>query len=46
MVTTVETAPLGPGSTRAERVAWYSYDWAISGFRATVVTVFLGPYLG
>ena len=45
MVTTVE-ASAQPGSTRAERVAWYSYDWAISGFRATVVTVFLGPYLG
>jgi len=26
-------------------VGWYSYDWAISAFRATVITVFLGPYL-
>jgi UMF1 family MFS transporter len=34
-----------PVSTRSERVGWYSYDWAISAFRATVITVFLGPYL-
>src|SRR5690349_13377358 len=32
-------------STRSQRVGWYSYDWAISAFRATVITVFLGPYL-
>src|SRR5882672_310034 len=42
MTTTVEPEPR---STRSERVAWYSYDWAISAFRATVITVFLGPYL-
>ncbi|HTJ37057.1 MAG TPA: MFS transporter [Dactylosporangium sp.] len=36
---------VAPSSTRADRVAWYSYDWAISAFRATVITVFLGPYL-
>ena len=45
-MTTVTTVPTQPGSTRAERVGWYSYDLGISAFRATVVTVFLGPYLG
>ncbi len=30
---------------KRERVGWYFYDWAISAFSATVVTVFLGPYL-
>ncbi|MFG2041012.1 MFS transporter [Dactylosporangium sp. NPDC048998] len=39
------TTQVAPPSTRAERVGWYSYDWAISAFRATVITVFLGPYL-
>src|SRR5262249_14708724 len=34
------------GSARAERVGWYAYDLGISAFRAAVVTVFLGPYLG
>jgi MFS transporter, UMF1 family len=33
-------------STRRERVGWYFYDWANSAFPTTVVTVFLGPYLG
>ncbi len=33
-------------STRGERVGWYFYDWANSAFSTTVVTVFLGPYLG
>ena len=33
------------GSTRTERVGWYVYDWANSGFATTVVSVFLGPYL-
>jgi UMF1 family MFS transporter len=33
------------GTTR-ERVSWYFYDWANSAFSTTVVTVFLGPYLG
>jgi UMF1 family MFS transporter len=45
-MTTLTTAPAQPSSTRAERVGWYSYDLGISAFRATVVTVFLGPYLG
>jgi MFS transporter, UMF1 family len=35
-----------PRSTRRERVGWYFYDWANSAFNTTVVTVFLGPYLG
>ncbi|HEY2672636.1 MAG TPA: MFS transporter, partial [Rugosimonospora sp.] len=40
------TAPtLAPGQRR-ERVGWYFYDWANSAFPTTVVTVFLGPYLG
>jgi UMF1 family MFS transporter len=33
-------------STRSERVGWYLYDWANSAFPTTVLTVFLGPYLG
>jgi UMF1 family MFS transporter len=33
-------------STRRERVGWYFYDWANSTFSTTVITVFLGPYLG
>jgi UMF1 family MFS transporter len=32
-------------STRRERVGWYFYDWAMSAFSSTVITVFLGPYL-
>ncbi|NLO19433.1 MAG: MFS transporter [Ignavibacteria bacterium] len=32
-------------STRLERISWYAYDWANSGFYTTVITVFLGPYL-
>ena len=41
----------GPSSSpvtgdRGERVGWYFYDWANSAFSTTVVTVFLGPYLG
>ena len=27
------------------RRAWYLYDWAISAFSTTVITVFLNPYL-
>jgi UMF1 family MFS transporter len=33
------------GGSRRERIGWYFYDWANSGFYTTVVTVFLGPYL-
>lgn len=32
-------------SNKKERVGWYMFDWAISAFSATVITVFLGPYL-
>jgi len=32
-------------SLRRQRTGWYFYDWANSAFSATVVTVFLGPYL-
>ncbi len=32
-------------ATSAELRAWYLYDWANSAFSATVVTLFLGPYL-
>lgn len=30
---------------RREQRAWYCYDWGNSAFSATVVTLFLGPYL-
>jgi MFS transporter, UMF1 family len=40
-----ETAPQ-PLTDRRERVGWYFYDWANSAFGTTVVTVFIGPYLG
>lgn len=36
---------LPTGYSRREQRAWYFYDWANSAFSATVVTVFLGPYL-
>jgi MFS transporter, UMF1 family len=32
-------------TARRERTGWYMYDWANSAFSATVVTVFLGPFL-
>ncbi|MFN8360550.1 MAG: MFS transporter [Candidatus Kapaibacterium sp.] len=32
-------------ATRAERIGWYAYDWANSAFSATVIAVFIGPYL-
>lgn len=31
-------------SVREQR-AWYSYDWANSGFATTAIALFLGPYL-
>ena len=34
-----------PASSRRERTGWYFYDWAISAFSTTVITVFLGPFL-
>jgi MFS transporter, UMF1 family len=40
-------APIAAGpSTRRERTGWYFYDWANSAFSTTVISVFLGPYLG
>jgi MFS transporter, UMF1 family len=45
-VDVMTTEPGTPGSTKRERVGWYMYDWANSAFATTVVTVFLGPYLG
>jgi len=38
-------APEYGQSTKRERTGWYFYDWANSAFSATVVAVFLGPYL-
>ncbi|MEU8613868.1 MFS transporter [Actinoplanes sp. NPDC048791] len=34
-----------PVSNRRERTGWYFYDWAMSAFSTTVITVFLGPFL-
>ncbi|HEX2774933.1 MAG TPA: MFS transporter, partial [Micromonosporaceae bacterium] len=34
-----------PSSTPRERTGWYFYDWAMSAFSTTVITVFLGPFL-
>ena len=34
-----------PASSRRERTGWYFYDWAMSAFSTTVITVFLGPFL-
>lgn len=30
---------------RREQRGWYFYDWAISVYSTSVLTVFLGPYL-
>ncbi|WFE28486.1 MFS transporter [Solwaraspora sp. WMMD791] len=38
-------AGAAPASTRRERTGWYFYDWAMSAFSTTVITVFLGPFL-
>jgi UMF1 family MFS transporter len=32
-------------SKLVERRSWYMYDFAVSAFTTTVITVFLGPYL-
>jgi UMF1 family MFS transporter len=32
-------------NNKKEKIGWYFYDWAISAFSTTVITVFLGPYL-
>ena len=39
------TATTVPVSNRRERTGWYFYDWAMSAFSTTVITVFLGPFL-
>lgn len=44
-MTTAETVARYGTSTKRERVGWYFYDWANSAFSATIVAVFLGPYL-
>lgn len=45
-MTTAGTVDDCPASaSRRERLGWYLYDWGPSAFRATVVAVFLGPYL-
>ncbi|GAB7045228.1 MFS transporter [Catenuloplanes indicus] len=38
------TAAAVPATGR-ERTGWYFYDWAMSAFSTTVITVFLGPFL-
>ncbi|HEU5108369.1 MAG TPA: MFS transporter [Micromonosporaceae bacterium] len=43
-MTETEASPT-PASTRQERTGWYFYDWAMSAFSTTVITVFLGPFL-
>jgi len=43
--TAVTAAGPQPASTRRERTGWYFYDWAMSAFSTTVITVFLGPFL-
>jgi UMF1 family MFS transporter len=44
-VTTPGIDTPSPVGTRRERTGWYFYDWAMSAFSTTVITVFLGPYL-
>jgi UMF1 family MFS transporter len=45
MTTAPDTDTAAPLGTRRERTGWYFYDWAMSAFSTTVITVFLGPYL-
>ncbi|MDG9706104.1 MFS transporter [Streptomyces sp. DH37] len=35
----------GAAERRREQRGWYFYDWAVSVFSTSVLTVFLGPYL-
>ncbi|MBQ0986909.1 MFS transporter [Streptomyces sp. F63] len=37
--------PAAAAERRREQRGWYVYDWAVSVFSTSVVTVFLGPYL-
>ncbi|MFQ1002534.1 MFS transporter [Modestobacter sp. SSW1-42] len=41
----VESVPQPDRALRRERAGWYSYDWAMSAFNTTVISVFLAPYL-
>lgn len=44
--TSVQPPPAAPGrDRRREQRGWYVYDFAITAFSASVLTVFLGPYL-
>lgn len=43
--TALPAVAASPSSTRRERTGWYFYDWAMSAFSTTVITVFLGPFL-
>ena len=45
MSTAAPDAPATDQALRRERFGWYSYDWAMSVFNTSVITVFLGPYL-
>jgi UMF1 family MFS transporter len=40
----IEAEPVSR-AVRRERFGWYSYDWAMSAFNTTVISVFLAPYL-
>ncbi|GHE48489.1 MFS transporter [Streptosporangium violaceochromogenes] len=40
-----QVAEESPPTLRREQRGWYFYDWANSAFSATVLVVFLGPYL-
>ncbi|MFC5906866.1 MFS transporter [Streptacidiphilus monticola] len=40
-----DAATAGPAALRRARLGWYMNDWANAAFSATVLTVFLGPYL-
>lgn len=40
-----QVAEESPPTRRREQRGWYFYDWANSAFSATVLVVFLGPYL-
>ncbi|MEV6315754.1 MFS transporter [Streptomyces sp. NPDC051776] len=40
-----EEADRPAAERRREQRGWYVYDWAVSVYSTTVVTVFIGPYL-
>ncbi|WP_078843876.1 MFS transporter [Streptomyces albus] len=41
----VPDSPAAAAERKREQRGWYVYDWAVSVFSTSVVTVFLGPYL-